>query len=257
MTDVSGQSIAWMLQRAKRAFVGGSDAGMLAHRLENVLPRGHLQWLEVGVGDGNNLQFLLQALSTNRTFDVVGVDPEAVPARLYRHVQRCSIYHCGIEDYEVASHEWDCINARQSLYYFQDPIDSLSRLSKNLSKGGVLAVTVWTRNCCLYKFHRYLADIYQLKISHDICAEALVSTDDHFYRVLSADSIELALDVDEIYAQQGVANALLGLATRKLLLPDEARCRGQSLIRRFFEDTQADPVRSNAILLFGPVTEPS
>jgi SAM-dependent methyltransferase len=138
------------LSTSRRAFGGTSEAVEVAELTDAALRKGEVSWLEVGAGDGENLQFQLNFLGLGRTINVVAVEPAAVEPLARQNVDWI---RARIEDY--ATHrKFDWINVRHSAYYFSDPLPELKRLMGMLTTGGALALTHWSRDCVLYRIHQ-------------------------------------------------------------------------------------------------------
>jgi SAM-dependent methyltransferase len=106
------------------------------------LPRGSLEWLDVGVGNGASLTYLLRALSRERRFNVVAIDPQFSPAPHSFSGWPISFYQTKLEDLDLEG-PYDCINMRQSCYYLDHPADSIVQLADTLSADGIVAITLW------------------------------------------------------------------------------------------------------------------
>lgn len=133
---------------ARPAFGGSTEAKELVSVTNRRLREGHIDWLEVGAGDGRNLRYLMSELSARRTFRVVALEPAATEVMIDDATWlnlRVEEYHPGIK--------FDWINVRHSAYYMDDPVAELGRLTTLLHFGGSVALTHWSRDCVLHRLH--------------------------------------------------------------------------------------------------------
>jgi SAM-dependent methyltransferase len=144
------------LANSKAVFADRSERDVLASKLDLILAKDKpLYWLEVGVGDGANLRFLLDTLGHRRQFAVTAIDPSPLAIKQI-NTHKIEILHVGVETF-VPDKYYDCINARQSAYYFGNPASDVLSLAGWLTPDGLLAVTIWSEDCILYRLNRAIA----------------------------------------------------------------------------------------------------
>lgn len=205
-----------LLANSKPAFSGGSERGSLASGLDRLLVRDKIvEWLEVGVGDGKNLTYLLDSVGGSRRLVVTAVDPSPLAVKRVDSPYPVEVVPVGIESF-FPGKRYDCINARQSAYYFQDPSNTALTLAGWLSPNGVLAVTLWSRDCVLYRLNGAIARATGQAIG-GLCAEDLI-------RSLSAEEFEIechredcgSLDIERLRLDRSAFQAICALAARKI-----------------------------------------
>lgn len=138
-----------LLLDAKPAFGQESEAVELARLVDASLQQRRVRWLEVGAGNGSNLQFLLNRLAPGREIAATAVEPTTAPLQslpvTYWERKR-------IEDYQP-THAFDWINIRHASYYFENGPAQLLRLASWLSPSGGISITHWSSRCFLYHLH--------------------------------------------------------------------------------------------------------
>jgi SAM-dependent methyltransferase len=249
-------SVLSHLLLSSAAFGGESERAALASVLDAQLPRGDIEWLEVGVGSGANLIYLLRALERERRFHVLAIDPQSSPAAETFAEWPVSFHRTKLEDLELAG-PYDCINIRQSCHYLDHPLDSIVRLAHALSAGGIMAVTLWAPDCALLGLHQRIAAALG-SAERGLMADGIL---EHLpgkkFQVLSRGQVRMALDIDLIRREATVAAALVGLAARKLDIAGISEDDRAKLARRFFADKDRFS-RVNEIVLVGrmPSSDP-
>lgn len=151
------------LMPVKRIARGTPDRDALVVLLQSKLRSNYIRWLEVGVGDGANVEFLLGILGEGKKFKLDVIDPQ-----INEHDLRLSFKHRFLRiSFEEFSEEcvYDVINCRQSAYYFYDGEQSIYKLKKLLGPSGILAITVWTESCLLYRLHAHIAGLMRLPLT--------------------------------------------------------------------------------------------
>jgi hypothetical protein len=98
----------------------------------------------------------LDALGAGRRFNVTAIDPSPLAAKQLSSTYPINVLQQRLEDFQQLG-DYDCINARQSAYYFEDPQASILKLAVQLTMEGVLAVTLWSQECVLYRLNRAIA----------------------------------------------------------------------------------------------------
>lgn len=221
---------------------------MLAKRLSDSLTLGSIRWLEVGVGDGQNLKYLLQALGGRRIFDVFAIDPHPTCSPAVMEGVSITLQSVRLEDFRLAG-PYDCINARQSCYYFDEPERSVLKLACNLSERGILAVTVWTKKCALFELHSEIARSLGQK-SEVVCAESIAEiVGNERFEVIERCQMTAPLASDAIQNEPMAANGLYQLAARKLDVHTTSEQLRVKVCREFFLQRPA-ACRENEVLLF-------
>ena len=239
---------------SRAAFGGESERAVLASVLDAHLPKGHLKWLEVGIGNGSNLTYLLRALGRERQFDVVAMDPQSFPAAGAFAEWPISFHRTKLEDLTLAG-SYDCINLRQSCYYLDCPADSMVRLADALSTGGILAVTLWAPDCALRALYRTIAGA-AASVDCGLTADDLLGAlSGERFQVLSRRQISADLNVDLIQRDARVAAALVALAARKLDIAGMSEDDRADLCHSFLAG-RTRLSRINEILLVGRRPQP-
>jgi SAM-dependent methyltransferase len=203
------------LSNSKAVFAGQSERGVIASKLDLILAKDKpLCWLEVGVGDGENLQFLLDALGHRRQFAVTAIDPSPLAIKRI-DIQKVEILSVGIETFAPDRH-YDCINARQSAYYFADPANNVLALAGWLTVDGVLAVTIWSEDCILYRLNRAIARTVGRNEAGLRAEELIRSLPSEQFVVERHRELCGRLDIDRLREDRGAFLALCSLAARKI-----------------------------------------
>jgi len=109
-----------------------SRFGLIDRALKQLGPRAPLAILEVGCGTGINLDYI-ETRCGDRLTRLVGIDPEAVPARSRTREVR----------HDIPPEEFfDLILAMDVLEHVDDPVELLTRLHGHLKSSGRLLLSV-------------------------------------------------------------------------------------------------------------------
>lgn len=133
---------------SRPALIGSTEADQVCALIDEILPHGAIEWLEVGAGNGRNLLRTISMLSNDRCIRAVALEP----ARVDITPENVEWLHVLVEEY-TPDRSFDWVNMRHSAYYLRDPVGEIARLTDSLSKSGVLALTHWSRECILYRLH--------------------------------------------------------------------------------------------------------
>jgi trans-aconitate methyltransferase len=149
------RKISEVLSESKRLFGGEADRDKLAELLLAHRPAGNLRWLEVGVGDGQNLKYLVDKVCKNVDLTVTAIDPQITVDKEFIDPRFVPIK----SSFQTFSpnNQYDLINARHSIYYFGDDHEQIARLPAILASNGCLAITAWTEECVLFALHKAIA----------------------------------------------------------------------------------------------------
>jgi SAM-dependent methyltransferase len=245
-----------LLLRSRPAFGEESERAALASTLDAHLPRGNLKWLDVGVGNGANLIYLLRELEKERRFKVVAIDPQVSPAADAFAGWPVSFHRTKLEDFDLKG-PYDCINVRQSCYYLDRPADSIVRLADTLSAAGTMAITLWAPNCILRGLHRIIAEAVDTADPAVMADDLLRALPEKKFQVLARRQESAILDVDLVQHDGGVAAALVGLAARTLNIAGMSQDNQADLCRNFLRERKQIS-RINEIVVVGraPSTDP-
>ena len=233
------------LVAARPGFGLSTEAEALDRFTELNMPEGDLDWLEVGAGDGRNLERQLRRHSHGRRIRTVALEPMAdAPAALARVEWRRQ----PLEEY-APDRSFDWINLRHSAYYVRDALAEVARIACCLRGGGALALTHWSRRCSLYRLHRAIVGAsggLATAAIEDVAAEL---TKDPRLVVGAVETHDTELLVDDVASDPSLAPAVFHLSRRGMpsLLPtgtDPAAFVSQTL--RSWPDAR---VRSNGLLL--------
>lgn len=149
-------SIQSALKVLKKSFGPGSERDFIVDAITQRMSQA--SWLDVGVGDGQSTDKLVQAVRKNgcRIADIVAVDPELDVARnALRDVTNVTLLKVEIENASF-DRKFDVINVRQSAHYFRPIVETIIRLATAREQGGVLLLTHWSAECGLYDLHKFL-----------------------------------------------------------------------------------------------------
>ncbi|RXG86544.1 class I SAM-dependent methyltransferase [Bradyrhizobium zhanjiangense] len=236
------------LTKCKSVFGSGSERDEILGGLDERLARGvTLSWLEVGVGDGKNLQYLLESLGGSRSFVVTAIDPSPNSAK-----QIVSRYPIKVERKTVESFRttkrYDCINARQCAYYFDNPPLMFLRLARLLSANGVLVATIWSDNCILLALNGLIANSLgssQVALRPDSLIANLSSEEFVIDRcVEDCGSVSIA----QLRAERQTFIALCALAARKIDMRRLPEGRLDYLLHQLENLERAGSRRENEII---------
>lgn len=144
----SGDDFLKDLIASRPAFGGSSEADQVCALVEECLPRGAIDWLEIGAGDGRNLLYSVNTLSKGRTIRVVALEPAAV-GKVPDAVEWLQV---PAENY-VPDRNFDWVNIRHSAYYMVDPVREITRFVQALKEAGRVALVHWSRQCILHRLH--------------------------------------------------------------------------------------------------------
>lgn len=198
-----------ILEEAKRAFGQESEARDLGALVDRHLAAGDICWLEVGAGDGKNLDRLVNGLSTSRRIKAVAVEPVS---DTMLQIPGVTWVKSRVEDFKPAK-EFDWINVRQSAYYFADIFGEVHRLVGWLSRSGGISITHWTGQCALYQLHRHICE----RTGNPPCPtfeDIRKGIEQGAIQVLEAQSFHCPLDLAVLAAHDTVALAVYYLALR-------------------------------------------
>jgi len=175
------------------------------------------EWLDVGVGDGRSLSKILAQLAEGRIrFNVIGVDPEAMPGLVCEPTNTFSVFDCFIEEFAI-DRKFDVINVRQSAYYFENPPLILAELIRTLRDGGKLFVTHWTQDCFLYQLHFLIAEELGLQPSALALEELNCMILRDTSRVVDQVAVVVdTIDLQAVLSDPSVFEATLNIAARRL-----------------------------------------
>lgn len=208
MDDINAPPTALLTSRP--AFGGTTEAIELTALTDTELRKGRVSWLEVGAGDGGNLGFQLDRLTTGRAIDAIVIEPAAVTPLSRQDVEWRTVR---VEDY-AAERRFDWINVRHSAYYLSDTIRELTRLAGMLAEGGALALTHWSRDCILHRIHRQVCGEPGPMSCAGIEDIAAQLGRDPSLTVSAPVFHESHLDVDRILSDRSLRDALLDLTRR-------------------------------------------
>ena len=235
------------LHACRPAFGDRSEREPLAACLDEHLPRGRTKWLEVGVGDGVNLAFLMTRLMPGRSFDVVAIDPAPAISTMSLAGAEIRILRTGVEDFR-SDDRYECINVRQSCYYFDEPASRLRQLGGLLAPDGILTLTVWTKRCALHRLHRKIAEDTGGG-REDLHSDGMVrEMDASGFRVRRRILATAPLSLRTVETDDIVAGAVYRLAARSLDLTHSRQSHAERC--RSFFSAGSDTQRENEILVF-------
>lgn len=235
------------LTLSKQAFAGDSERDLLSGLIRDLITEQHKSWLEVGAGDGTNLKFNLEGIPHKSAITITALDPDL---RIKSDIDGVVVepQKCTIEEF-TPREKFDFINIRHSAYYFDKPRHQLILLNELMSSHGLMAVTLWTEDCCLFDLHKIIAREVSAAPS-DLVAEAVQSD-------LIANGLRLCaarvaygeLDMTQMRSSETVADAIINLASRKLDISRLNRKTRNKILAAFFERSRS-PRRANYIGMF-------
>jgi len=234
------------LNASRPAFGDHSEREILADCIDRRLARGSIRWLEVGVGDGKNLAFLLTRLRDGRSFEVTAIDPAPAVAKMALDGAGIRLLHTGVESFQ-SEDRYDCINVRQSCYYFDDPAARLTQLGDLLTASGALVLTVWTERCALHRLHGQIARSSGRggqTVHSDILASAMIRSG---FRIEQRRLSAAPLSIGVIQASDAVAGAVYRLAARSLDIYHSEADQAEKC-RSFLAGREGD-MRENEIMI--------
>ncbi len=162
------------LRVLKTTFVEGSEGDAVLDAIRTSFEPGVLSFLDVGCADGlftRRAKDLLNLAGTN--LSITAIDPlSAAALSTARQIPHDVVYRTRFEDFSTEA-KFDVINVRHSLYYLRDPMSQVARMTDLLKPGGLLAFTLWGRDCDLYRV--YLATRSELAngVSYAMTSEDL------------------------------------------------------------------------------------
>lgn len=232
------------LLASRAAFACSSEASSLVDITERHLHSGQVDWLEVGAGDGRNLQFQIDCLRSGRALSVTALEPGPAPTVRPDAVEWI---RCRSEDYRP-DRTFDWISVRHSAYYFENPVAEIKRLADALSRGGIIALTHWSERCILHRLHVALCG----EVEGPACKGLELFADDlSGVEQLHLSFHETNLNVSLVLADPPLARALFFLACRgRPPLPDAA-AEPEAAVARYLGELTEAGIRRNGILLLG------
>jgi hypothetical protein len=213
-----------------------------------LLPKGHVYWLEVGAGDGRNLQFQLSILAANRTLHATAIEPADFQPPIAFPFEWVS---SRVEDFE-SDRRFHWISVRHSAYYLDDPISEIRRLVGMLDGSGVLALTHWSRDCILRRLHVALCDNQGATGCEGIEDIAEFFRQDPRIEVAGLSFHDTDLDVIRVLTDAGLRHALYELACRGSPATVSAAADPSGTVERLLRSLPNSGRRQNGILLLRP-----
>ncbi len=211
----------------------------------NHLPLGRIEWLEVGAGDGRNLQFQLEKLSPGRTLIVTALEPAAIRPAMSSEINWLTTKS---EDYQN-DRPFDWISVRHSAYYIAEPAAELARLVNMLGDGGALALTHWSSNCILRRLHVALCGDRSNVACDGVEKIAALLHRDRRIEVAALSFHDTELDVDRVLADPDLGGALYELARRGHAADQAAAADPFGTIARLLRGLPNPRQRRNGILI--------
>lgn len=247
--------VSEVLDHARPLLGGAEDRGALVDILGRFAPYGEVYWLEIGVGDGNNLAFLLNSLGQDRIYYVWALDPQTTSLSLNATLVSRLVLETGGFEAHNPTIKYDVINLRQSAYYFASDRE-IDRIIFMLSKRGVVTTTLWTKNCFLYRLH--------CKIAEEVGGSPTIVTAEWLSDAFEAAGLRRVASrvgrgpIQTVNITRRQKLALFDLAARLLdgsALDDETKV---GLIERFIS-THSSPIRENSVDCFAhpALTDPA
>jgi ubiquinone/menaquinone biosynthesis C-methylase UbiE len=145
------------LKRIKESFLGGSEVGLIIDGIEKNSNTNNIALLDVGIGKGKFLKKVITTLKDRGfNFRIWGVDPVKERLSVARRVfPGANLFNKKFEEFKTKE-KFDVINLTQSFYYLKNKEQMLEKISSMLNEGGVLIITLWSKNDDLCKLNNLL-----------------------------------------------------------------------------------------------------
>jgi SAM-dependent methyltransferase len=151
------------LEEFKKSLVNGSEFDILLKGILKNISTNRIRWFDVGVGNGNYLKKIVDALEKKGFIvEVTGID--ANKESLEKAKQRFPRGKFILGDFldENLYEKYDVFNFNQSLYYFHNKNFVIEKCLKNLSEGGLLIGVCWSKKDKIFQFHQEVFGEYTL-----------------------------------------------------------------------------------------------
>lgn len=237
------------LRQAKAAFRGDSERARLIDAVTANHESGAPVLLDVGAGDGTFARALFSRLKHTETGHLVAIDP-AFSADSVQSAQSVTYVRSGLESY-TADRTFTCINMRQSAYYLDNPRASVGRVIEWLRLRGLLAATLWTKDCILYKLHATIMKaIGQITCIIDLDKICGPSVSTRHIELAFGEVIPGEIDVAMVANDDALAEAVFYLAARTLDVSGMSQGDRLALVKDFLRTLTSRPRRVNEIRVY-------
>lgn len=237
------------LERLGLVFASLSERSLLAAMLDEYMGRGAVRWLDIGVGDGSNTDYLITALRNRRSFEITSVDPEVSQDEiLCREKWVWKHYQCAAEMFSPDLLQ-NIVNIRQSLYYFGNWQKELLRMLQFMNHEGVCAITIWNERCLGYRLHAALAKRIHKSPDAPSAEQVISVVRNSEFRLAASETWAAPVDVEALSDNTNALNALIELAQRRLKVGMLSQREQQALLENVLQENKCAATRSNTILL--------
>ncbi|MEW6063517.1 MAG: methyltransferase domain-containing protein [Nanoarchaeota archaeon] len=157
MDKPENESYDKCLKIFKESLIGGSEYKIITDAIISKTPTNRIRWLDIGVGNGKYTKKIIDGL-TNKGFliELTGIEPDALSYQNAKKILNgATILNQQFENFKFDK-RYDVINICQSFYYLKNKRKALKRIIRNLSEGGLIITTLWSKKDVIYKIHNSL-----------------------------------------------------------------------------------------------------
>ncbi|MDI6738239.1 MAG: methyltransferase domain-containing protein [Nanoarchaeota archaeon] len=157
MNKPENESYDQCLEIFKESLIGGSEYKIIVDAIMSQTPTNRIRWLDIGVGNGKYTKKIIEGL-TNEGFliELTGIEPDALSYQNAKKIlKNANILNQKFEDFKFDK-KYDVINICQSFYYLKNKRKALKTIISNLSEGGLIISTLWSKKDVIYKIHKSL-----------------------------------------------------------------------------------------------------
>lgn len=157
------------LNELKSSFSGGAEGLIHIEAIRQKLKE-RIDWLEIGIGTGNNSLIEIRDLVGKNNISITGIDPNLGDTSfLEREFFNIKLLRNKFEDFDTTC-KFDVVCATHSVYYLNNPLSQVDRMINFTKAQGSILITCWSEDDILYKINR---DLFG-SASQDITGESIL-----------------------------------------------------------------------------------
>lgn len=238
-----------MLHLLKESFMGDSERDIWVEEICKHFPNRILSIFDVGVGSGESMSKRL-LLFQERGYDIylTGVDPNLSRTQqgfIEGVAPGAELIVVRFEDY-VPTRTFDVVNATQSIYYLENPVEALRKMINMTNTGGLIVITLWSESCVLYQMHNTIFGSNTRVATAESIYDLLLSSNGlHNIRMIKFNG---RVYLDQWKSRPDLLNAAVKIIARKPLDPQMLQFASSQLVK----DLNTRPpaaTRTNMVIL--------
>nr|VFJ49524.1 MAG: RNA cap guanine-N2 methyltransferase [Candidatus Kentron sp. FW] len=143
------------LNTLKDSMLGGSELEITIDEVVNKSPTNRINWLDVGIGDGKFTSKIIDRL-TRKGFEIhlTGIEPiKSSFEKAKSQFPNAIMHNDRLENVRLEG-KFDVVHFAQSLHYIKEQIPIIKGIEGKLSEGGILVVTLWSKEDALYRLNK-------------------------------------------------------------------------------------------------------